>query len=255
MTLKLLILGGTSEANALSGRLADDAGFAATLSLAGRTGTPRLPNIPVRIGGFGGARGLAEFLGENEIDVVVDATHPFAEQISANALAATQATHTALIVLERPAWRPVPGDRWTMVSGLAEAATALPDLPSRIFLTVGRQSLGPFAAKPQHAYLIRVIDPPEIPKELTQTEIITGRGPFELDAEIALLRGHGIRYLVTKNSGGEAASAKLVAARALGVPIIMVERPAGPAQTAVTSVDSVLSLLARHHASLANRSE
>lgn len=255
MPLTLLILGGTSEASALAERLGSDARFAATLSLAGRTSAPRLPDIPTRIGGFGGVDGLAAYLRDNAIDVVIDATHPFAEQISANAVRAANATHTPLIVLSRPAWKPVQGDQWTTVDSLDAAAAALPNAPERVFLTVGRQSLEPFAVKPQHTYIIRVIDPPAIPAAMIRTDIIVGRGPFELAAEMELLRTHRIDRMVTKNSGGKASAPKLAAARARGLPVILVERPAPTGVAAVTTVDAVLTLLAHHHASLAKRSE
>ena len=255
MPLSLLILGGTSEASALADRLANDARYAPTLSLAGRTNAPRLPKIATRIGGYGGADGLAAYLRDNSVHILIDATHPFAEQISANAAAAAIATNTPLIVLTRPPWRPVTGDRWTLVGSLEAAAAALPDAPERVFLTVGRQSLAPFAAKPQHTYIIRVIDPPDIPAAMTRTEIIVGRGPFDVEAETALFRTHGIARLVSKNSGGKASAAKLAAARTLGVPVILVERPITTGISAVTTVDDVLGILARHHDSLAKRSE
>jgi precorrin-6A/cobalt-precorrin-6A reductase len=254
MPLNILILGGTSEASALADGLAGNTRFAATLSLAGRTVTPRLPRIPTRIGGFGGVEGLAAYLKENAVDVLIDATHPFAEQISANAVAAAERAGVPLIVLVRPAWLPVKGDRWTHVDSLEAAAAALPEAPERVFLTVGRQSLAPFAAKPQHSYIIRVIDPPDIPAAMQRTEILVGRGPFDVAAETALLRTHRIDRLVTKNSGGKASAPKLAAARACALPVILVERPAGDT-SAVTSVDEVLARLTDHHASLAKRSE
>jgi precorrin-6A/cobalt-precorrin-6A reductase len=254
MRLKLLILGGTSEAGALAERLAGDTRFDAMLSLAGRTAAPRRAPIPMRVGGFGGAEGLARHLGQTNVDVLIDATHPFAEQISANAARASEIAAVDLIVLARPAWQPVAGDQWAVVADLTAAAAALPDVPERVFLTVGRQSLAPFAAKPQHTYVIRVIDPPEIPAAMTRREIIVGRGPFALDAETELLCMHRIGRLVTKNSGGKATSAKLAAARALKLPVIMVQRPQHPAALSKSSVEEVLAALAQHHASLAKRS-
>ena len=255
MALNLLILGGTAEAFALAVCLAGDARFATTYSLAGRTQTPRKPPLPTRIGGFGGIEGLTVYLRDHAIDVLVDATHPFAEQITSNADIAAAAMRIPLIVLERPAWQPSARDRWMFVPGLAAAAAALPDEPERIFLAVGRQSLAPFASKPQHHYVIRVIDPPDIPAAMLDVVILTGRGPFDLVEEIHLLSDHRISRLVSKNSGGTAASAKLDAARALGLPVILVERPTNPGVAALTSVDGVMERLALHHASLAKRSE
>jgi precorrin-6A/cobalt-precorrin-6A reductase len=255
MPLNILILGGTSEASALAERLAGDARYAATLSLAGRTAAPQRAKIPMRVGGFGGADGLAQHLRDTTVDVLIDATHPFAEQISANAMRAAEIARIPLIVLARPAWLPVTCDRWTLVPDLTAAAGALPEAPARVFLTVGRQSLAPFAAKPQHNYLIRVIDPPDIPAAMVRTEIIVGRGPFEEAGETALLRKHRIEMLVTKNSGGKASAPKLAAARTLKLPVIMVERPSEGASTTVSTIDEVLAALAHHHASLAKRSE
>ena len=253
--LNLLILGGTSEANLLAARIAADPRYKAVLSLAGRTASPKLPPIPTRIGGFGGAAGLSHYIEMNSVHVLIDATHPFAEQISGNAAAAAAETRCPLIVLERPPWTPQEGDRWAPVPDLAAAARALPADPARVFLTVGRQSLAPFAAAPQHFYLIRVIDPPDVPGEITQYEIVADRGPFDADSERALMSAHSVSVLVTKNSGGPAAGTKLRVARELGIPVIMVARPRPRGRTALSSVDDVMDALARHHASLANRSE
>jgi len=253
MVLKLLILGGTSEANRLAECVGADSRFAGTLSLAGRTEAPRLTKLPTRVGGFGGAEGLAEYLRAGGFDVLVDATHPFAQQISANAQSAASAVRIPLIAFSRPPWQPIAGDRWTNAGSLIAAAAALPREPSRVFLTVGRQSLIPFAVQPQHHYVIRVIDPPEIPAAMVNIEVVAGRGPFEIDAEIALLRAHRIDWLVTKNSGGKAASAKLAAARALGIPVILVEQP-GRESARLASVEAVLGELERHRGILAKRS-
>jgi len=251
MTMKLLILGGTAQAVQLAERLAGDARFAVTYSLAGRTETPRLPPVPTRIGGFGGAEGLSTYLRERAIDVLIDATHPFAERISASARAAAG---ELLIVLHRQKWLPTQEDRWTEVATLEAAASALPASPSRVLLTVGRQSLVPFATRAGHHYVIRVIDPPVIPPGMTGFEILVGRGPFLLAGEIALMRQHQIECLVTKNSGGEAAFAKIEAARALGLPVILVTPPQASSAGAFISVEDVMSELVRRHESLAKRS-
>ena len=163
-------------------------------------------------------------------------------------------TATPLIILGRPAWAPEADDTWIRVASLNAATAALPRQRTRVLLTVGRQSIGPFAAKPQHYYLIRVIDPPSIPEAMTDFEILRDRGPFRVDAERALMIEKRIDILVTKNSGGTAAHAKIVAARQLGLPVIMADRPRHIEGQSVTSVDDVLARLAEHHASLTKRS-
>jgi precorrin-6A/cobalt-precorrin-6A reductase len=252
--MKLLILGGTTEANILAGRLKDDARFGVCLSLAGRTVSPRLPPVTTRSGGFGGVAGLTDYLREEAIDVLIDATHPFAVRISANAQIAAERVGIPLIVVTRPAWQPEAGDRWTIVPSLEAAAAALPETRSCVFLTVGRQSLAPFASRPQHHYVIRVIDPPEIPEAMENFEIVVGRGPFPIDDEIAILRAHRVDVLVTKNSGGEAAHAKLAAARTLGLPVVLVDRPVASPAPRFLTIEAVLEELTRLHGRLTNRS-
>ncbi len=222
---RVLILGGTTEANALARALEKDERFAATLSLAGVTRTPHLPALPTRIGGFGGAGGLQGWLEHAETDALVDATHPFAQQISRNALAAATGAGVPLLRIDRPAWEPVAGDRWTVVPTMQEAAAAIGQQPARVLLTVGRQELVPFLAHPQHHYLVRSVDPP--PPELLPPDaiVLSARGPFALADERALLLQHRIGCLVTKNSGGDATAAKLVAAREAGLGVVMVARP------------------------------
>ena len=244
--LRVLILGGTGEASALGRALAGDARFDATISLAGRTRNPAPQPLPARTGGFGGAAGLAAWLRAESVQALVDATHPFAAQISANAVAAAQETGVPLLVLRRPAWRPGPGDAWTLVPSMHAAAEALGAAPKRAFLTVGRKDLLPFVAAPQHFYLIRSVDPPggAVPPS---AEIIAARGPFAEKDERRLLQEHRIDVVVTKNSGGAATQAKLAAARALGIAVIMVERPPAPA---AESVEDVAAALAWLHAAL-----
>ena len=252
--MNILILGGTSEANLIAESLAGEARFVVTLSLAGRTVSPRLPPVATRTGGFGGFEGLAAYLRAGRIAAVIDATHPFATRISANAAAATKLAGIPLIALERPAWTPVAGDRWTLVANIEAAAAALPDRAECVLLTVGRQSLAPFAAKPQHHYVIRVIDPPDIPPQLRDVEIVTGRGPFQRDDEIVTMREHRIDRLVSKNSGGEGSYAKLAVARALGLPVILVQRPLRTGDSSVQTTEQVLHALNLLHADLAKRS-
>jgi precorrin-6A/cobalt-precorrin-6A reductase len=220
-----LILGGTTEASDLASLLAARPDIASLVSLAGRTSRPVLPPIPCRIGGFGGAAGLARFIREAGIDAVVDATHPFAERISANARAACRDTATPLLVLRRPPWGPMEGDRWTSVASADEAAAALGTVPRRVFLTVGRLELAAFLAAP-HSFVVRTIDAPD--RLPARSRLILARGPFRTEDERRLIVEERIDVLVTKNSGGAATYAKLEAARMLGLPVILIAPPQAP---------------------------
>lgn len=235
MSRRLLVLGGTSEARSLAERLTAEPGVDVVSSLAGRVREPRLPVGEVRVGGFGGADGLRDWLLNNAIDAVVDATHPFAARISANALAAATEVGVPLAMLRRPAWTAGPGDRWTEVDSLDDAAAVLPSLGRRVFLTIGRQGVDRFAAVDAW-FLVRAIDPPEggLPEEMT---LLLDRGPFEVESEMALMRDRGVDVLVTKNSGGALTEAKLAAARRLGVPVVMIRRP--PVPDGITVFDTV----------------
>jgi precorrin-6A/cobalt-precorrin-6A reductase len=248
--MRVLILGGSSEASRLAARLAEEPGFAPTLSLAGRTRSPAPPPIPHRIGGFGGAAGLAAYLRQERIDCLVDATHPFAERISANAEAAAAATGTPRVVFTRPPWTPGPGDRWSECADAASAAQAIGAAPRRVFVTVGRLQLSAFEAAPQHDYLIRTIDPPEPAPNLPRSRLILARGPFGVEDEIELMRAEQIEIIVTKNSGGEATRAKLDAARALRIPAVLIRRPLSSQGATFYALDQVMDFLreARHRA-------
>jgi precorrin-6A/cobalt-precorrin-6A reductase len=223
----VLILGGTGEARELAARLAGRGGLRTVSSLAGRVRDPALPAGEVRIGGFGGAGGLADWLTAHDAAAVVDATHPFAQGISANAAAACAQTGTPLLGLVRPPWMPGEHDVWHDAGSLDEAAGLVPSLGRRAFLTTGRQGLAAFAPLQQMWFLIRCVDPPSGPMPPAR-EIILARGPYEAGAELALMRAHGIDVLVTKNSGGEMTAGKLDAARELGIPVVMVRRPPLP---------------------------
>ena len=238
-TLRVLILGGTGDAAALAQALAADERVSITSSLAGRVARPALPIGKVRVGGFGGAAGLAAYLRAERIDAVIDATHPFAARISANAADACTRTGLPLIALERAAWAPLAADRWHAVNDASAAAQLAPALGRRIFLTTGRQDLAAFAACGTCWFLIRTIDPPHGPLP-PASELIIGRGPFRLADEIALMRAYGIDLVVSKNSGGSATYAKIEAARALGIPIVMIERPARPPVHGVASIAAVV---------------
>jgi precorrin-6A/cobalt-precorrin-6A reductase len=243
--LRLLILGGTAEASALARLIAPEDCIAPTLSLAGRTASPILPPIPARIGGFGGVEGLTRYLLNEAVALLVDATHPFANRISSNAAEAAAAAGVPRLVLQRGSWLPGPGDNWREAGSVAEAAEVIGLAPVRVFLTIGRQDLIPFRDRaPQHTYLIRSVDPPETALLPQKADIITARGPFDQEAERALMERHRIQLLVTKNSGG--ADAKLRAARALGLPVIMIARRPPPPGERVETPAEALDWIARH---------
>ncbi|WP_432122947.1 cobalt-precorrin-6A reductase [Streptomyces sp. S1] len=222
--MHVLILGGTTEARALAGLLHPR--VRVTSSLAGRVARPRLPEGEVRIGGFGGADGLAAWIGKHAVDAVIDATHPFAERISFHAALAAATAHVPLLALRRPGWVPEEGDDWRDVGSLAEAAAALDGLGDRVFLTTGRMGLAAFADRPEW-FLVRSVDAPEAPVP-GRAEVLLDRGPFTLEGERELLRRHRIDVLVTKDSGGAATAPKLTAAREAGIPVVVVRRPPVP---------------------------
>jgi precorrin-6A/cobalt-precorrin-6A reductase len=229
--MRVLILGGTTEASAIARVLADDARFQPVLSLAGRTRVPVPPPVPWRTGGFGGAGGLATYLRTEGMHALIDATHPFAVRISRNAVEAASAAAVPHLAVLRPAWTAQPGDRWTEVPGMAAAVDALGPQHRRVLLTVGQQELAPFAAAPWHDYLIRSVEPPPPALLPPGARSFTARGPFSEADEHRLLRDERIQAIVTKNSGGGATSAKLTAARALNMEVVMVARPPAPPGT------------------------
>ncbi|HEX9462782.1 MAG TPA: cobalt-precorrin-6A reductase [Alphaproteobacteria bacterium] len=242
---RLLILGGTTEARELAALASRH--LAARLdvitSLAGRTEAPALPAGQVRRGGFGGAAGLAAFLGAEAIDYLVDATHPFARRISAHAVDAARRAGVPHLALIRPAWRRTAGDRWIDVSDAWAAAVLLPTLGRRVWLTVGSDDLAAFTSLPETWFLVRRIDPPSSPLPLRDVELILGRGPFSLADERRLLAEYRIEVLVCRASGGAATEAKLVAAREAGLPVIMIRRPAPVAGAVVETPEAALAWL------------
>lgn len=225
--MHLLILGGTGEARRLAAALAGTPGLRVTTSLAGRVAAPALPDSEVRIGGFGGVEGLCGWLRAHAVGAVVDATHPFAARMTAHAAAATAGLGLPLLVLRRPGWSDRATPEWTWVGSLAEAAAALPALGSRVFLTTGRVDLAAFAHLHDLWFLARSVDPPTPPMP-PRLHVLLDRGPFTVEGETALLREHGIDVLVTKDSGGDMTAAKLDAAAALGVPVVVQARPPLP---------------------------
>lgn len=239
---KVLILGGTGEARALAAALVERK-IDVVSSLAGVTAEPVLPPGAIRRGGFGGVEGLARYLAEADIGIVVDATHPFAAVISRHACEAAALHGIPYLRLERPAWRAGPGDRWQEVADAPAAAAALPS-GATAFVTVGRKELSAFAARDDLRVIARAIEAPgfDLPRGW---KLVLARPPFTLEAEMALMRDEGVSVLVTKNAGGEATRAKLDAARALGLPVIMVARPVKPAaETAATVKEMVERVLA-----------
>lgn len=248
--LRILILGGTTEGRSLAEALAGESDVAPVLSFAGRTQAPQLPPIAFRIGGFGGIDGLIAYLRDNKTDLVIDATHPFAEQMSAHAKAACRATGIPLVLFSRPPWQAVEGDHWIEVESAVAAALALGENPQRVFLTLGRQQLAAFEAAPTHDYLIRSIDPPVPMPRLPKHRLILSRGPFGFEEEVDLMRREKIDILVSKNSGGVATYAKIAAARSLGLLVIMMQPPP---RADVPSFDDLVSILGfirdrAHHA-------
>ena len=228
--MRVLLLGGTGEARELAQLLVAD-GVDLVSSLAGRTADARLPVGQVRQGGFGGVQGLVGWLGENQVDAVVDATHPFAGTMTEHAVAACREVGVPLLVLRRPGWTVGPGDRWHWVDTAADAAGLLKELGSRAFLTIGRQGLPAF----EHSgvwVLARCVDPPE--PAVDWCTLILARGPYDVAGELALMSEHRIDVLVTKDSGGPQTAAKLTAARELGLPVVVIRRPSLPAGADVT---------------------
>ncbi|MFJ8754468.1 cobalt-precorrin-6A reductase [Streptomyces sp. NPDC102441] len=244
MPLHVLVLGGTTEARRLAESLVAADGIRVTSSLAGRVARPRLPPGEVRVGGFGGTEGLAEWLRAHHVDAVIDATHPFAGTISFNAASAAAAVHVPLLALRRPGWVPVEGDRWHIADSLAGAAGLLPELGSRAFLTTGRMGLAAFAGLDLW-FLMRSVDAPGTPCP-ARMEVLLDRGPFTLEGERELIRLHRVDVLVTKDSGGDATAPKLAAARAAGIPVVVVRRPPVPPGVPVAgTLEEALALL-RH---------
>ncbi|KIN63028.1 Precorrin-6x reductase [Sulfitobacter noctilucicola] len=239
--MRILLLGGTTEASRLADTIAA-AGIDAVFSYAGRTNTPVAQPLPTRIGGFGGIDGLVRFLITERITHVIDATHPFAAGMTRNAFAACQSVNLPLIRFERPAWVAGIADNWTMATAVEDIPALLPDMPTQVFLAIGKQQIGLFASKPQHHYLLRLVDHPAAPIALPDKTIVVARGPFDQQGDTELLKAHGITHVVAKNSGGTGAQAKLEAARALGLPVIMANRPDVPGRS-LASIRDVMSWL------------
>ncbi len=241
--MNVLVLGGTGEARQLASAQHGRAGFAVTSSLAGRVAVQSLPSGDVRIGGFGGVDGLRRWLREKRVDAVVDATHPFARAMTEHAVAATTAAGVPLLVLRRDGWIAGPGDRWHRVPDGAAAARLVDGMGERVFLATGSGDLAAFTGLDAHWFLLRAVDPPPAPLPVRH-HLVLARGPFTADSERALLREHRIDLVVTRDSGGAMTAAKLVAARELGLPVVLLERPPGPGVPTVATVDEAVRWLA-----------
>lgn len=240
---RILILGGTSEGSELAARLADRKDLQAITSLAGRVSQPRVPPGKVRVGGFGGAAGLIAYLQDEKIDVVIDATHPFAAKISGSAELACTTLNLPLIAVERPPWKPEELDRWRPAPDAQAAAAMVNHAGNRVFLAIGRQELGAFSHCGQAWFLVRAIDEPQV--ELpANSKLILDRGPFRLPDELRMLSGESINLVVCRNSGGAATYAKIEAARALRIPVVMIDRPRKHGIPTVARPDDALQKLA-----------
>lgn len=239
----LLILGGTSESRQLAASLAGRDDLSVTLSLAGRTAAPLAQPVPTRRGGFGGAAGLAAYLCDHRIDALIDATHTFADAISANAVEAADQTNTPLLSLRRPPWQAMPGDRWTHVVDAEAASLALGTEPQRVFLAVGRQEVAAFVSQPQHHYIVRTVDPVDPPLAVPSARYILARGPFSEADDRELLQSNRIDVVVAKNSGGDATYGKIAAARSLGIRVVLLQRPAAHSGPSVSTVADAVAWL------------
>ncbi len=240
--MRVLILGGTTEASALATLLAGDSRFEAILSFAGRTAAPKTQPVATRVGGFGGADGLVRYIQEEAIDAVIDATHPYAPRISANAVVACKRAGVALASLLRPPWKQEAGDNWQTAPTAVAAGLAIGKEPRRVFLALGRQELHFFAPFARHLYIARLIEPPQggRPHNLV---VLQQRGPFDFDAELRLLKERKIDVIVSRNSGGSATYAKIDAARVLRLPVIMISRPVKPTGHIVRTPEEALAWL------------
>jgi precorrin-6A/cobalt-precorrin-6A reductase len=240
---RLLIVGGTGDAVQLAARAIDLPGLAVITTLAGRTTNPHTVAGTVRIGGFGGEAGLVEYLQAEKIDFIVDATHPFAAQMSWQVAGAATKVGIARVMLVRPAWTRSLEDSWIEVDSIAAAVKAIPASAERIFVTIGRQQLAPFAILTNKWCLMRSIDPPAPSIPLPPGQLLLDRGPFSLERERELLTEYRIQAIVSKNSGGDATYAKIIAARELGLPVIMVQRPIVPEGEFVADVAGAIEWL------------
>lgn len=243
---RVLILGGTGDAAQLTAQTVTLPGVEVITSMAGRVRQPVAPAGRMRLGGFGGTAGLVDYVREQQIDLLIDATHPFATQMSHHAATAAQACGLPHLMLVRPPWEPMSGDRWLAVESIAAAVAVLPGVAQRVFLTIGRQELAAFAPLQGLWFLMRMIDPPGPDIPMPPGTLLLERGPFTLEDERQLLQTYAIEAIVSKNSGGDATYAKLIAARELGLPVVMIQRPPMPAGEQVADVEHAMAWLEQH---------
>jgi len=244
--MRILVLGGSSEATLLAKSFSSRADVDAILSLAGRTKNPAAMPLPTRVGGFGGVDGLIGYLRTDRIDAVIDATHPFAAQMKRNAAHACAATNTPLCAFTRAPWRASEGDNWIEVESASEAARALGDAPKNVFLAIGRQQAGAFAGPSPHHFVLRAIDAPDAEALPASLDLVLARGPFTVEDEIALMREKRIDIVVSKNAGGEATRAKIDAARALNLSVVMIRRPSTPERPTFEKIEDALAWIDSH---------
>ena len=243
MGRRILILGGTADARELAELLDRETDCEVITSLAGRTSKPAEQSGTVRVGGFGGADPLAGYLTENQINLLIDATHPYAAQISTNAAAASAAAGVPSFRLERPGWAPLEADNWIDVAGNQEAAAALPS-GARALVTVGTGGVAPFVERLDIQVIARVIERPAEPPRPPH-KIMVARPPFALEDELLLMRTEHITHLVTKNAGGKKMAPKIAAARQLKIPVVMIARPKLPDAEVARNLNHALALMGR----------
>lgn len=239
---RILLLAGTAEGRKVAGALTARPGWEVIASLAGATADPAAYPCPTRIGGFGGAAGLAAYLTAEGIEALVDATHPFAETITGNAVAAARSAGVPYLRLERPGWSPGGAAMWREVADL-ETAAAAPPPGARALLAIGVQGLAPFAARRDVWWLARVIQRPRDAPDFARGAYLEARPPYRLEAEQALMRAQRITHLIAKNSGGPSGWPKIAAAAALGVETVLIRRPAAPDAPVVDTIDAVMDWL------------
>jgi precorrin-6A/cobalt-precorrin-6A reductase len=241
---RLLILGGTGDATKLTSEASQLSGVEIIYSLAGRTRKPSLPDCETRIGGFGGADGLAAYMNDAKIDLVIDATHPFAENMAAHAAEACTKTSIPRLKFCRTPW--VSGDiSWQSINTYAEAAAALSTMGDRVFLSIGTKDLDAFSGLSDKWFFLRAVEEPALPVPLLNHGMLLERGPFDEGHERTLMVTYQIDVLVSKNSGGTMA-AKLQAAHDLNIPIVMIEQPAMLEGEVVGNVKDTVDWLTRH---------